>query len=202
MSLKYALLGMIAERPGSGYTLRKRFFAYLKPTLSQVYRTLADMTGEGLVDFNKVDQDNAPNKKVYYITETGKEALDRWLKDAMPSREWLTQRHVLPYLTQVWFSYRVDPEEVVKNLETYKAELLHRLEWMDVESGVINKRSKSLNKGLDTLFRDLSIKGGAMELEAIVKWMDYSIEKIRELQRSDANKRTNSSKTGKRTTGK
>jgi hypothetical protein len=73
---------------------------------------------------------------------------------------------------------------------------------MDVESGVINKRSKSLNKGLDTLFRDLSIKGGAMELEAIVKWMDYSIEKIRELQRSDANKRTNSSKTGKRTTGK
>jgi PadR family transcriptional regulator AphA len=194
MSLKYSLLGMIAERPGSGYTLRKRFFSYLKPTMSQVYRTLADMTSEGLADFNKVDQDNAPNKKVYYITEKGKQDLDRWLRDTMPSREWLTQRHVLPYLTQIWFSYRINPEEVIKNLKTYKLELLHRLEWMQLEAAKINKIRKSLHKGRDTVFRDLSIKGSAMELEAIVRWMDYAIANIESLKTADKSGTTTSSK--------
>jgi PadR family transcriptional regulator, regulatory protein AphA len=182
MSLKFALLGMIAEKPGSGYTLRKRFFSNLKPTLSQVYRTLADMTQEGWIDFKKVNQDNAPNKKVYYIKEDGEQALNRWLEDAMPSKEWRTQRHFLPYLTQIWFSYRINPEEVLSNLETYKAELLNRIEWITVESKKIAKPKSSRNKGKEILFRELAIKGSTMQMDAIIKWMDYAKDKILELQ--------------------
>lgn len=178
MSLKYALLGMISEKPGSGYTLRKRFFSYLKPTLSQIYRTLADMTAEKLVDFNKVDQDNAPNKKVYFITESGQKELNRWLQETM-STNWLTQRQVIPYLTQIWFSYRVNPDAAIKNLEAYKAELVQRNKWVEVEAEYLNKKSRVSKLGKERFFRDLAIKGSYMQLEAIINWMDYAIDQIK-----------------------
>lgn len=178
MSLKYALLGMISEKPGSGYTLRKRFFSYLKPTLSQIYRTLADMTADKLVDFDKVDQDNAPNKKVYYITEAGQRDLDNWLENTM-STNWLSQRHVIPYLTQVWFSYRVDPDQVIKNLEAYRDELIRRYKWVEVEAEYLTKKSKISKLGKERFFRDLSIQGSYMQLQSIINWMDYAIEQIK-----------------------
>jgi len=181
MSLKYALLGMIAEKPGSGYTLRKRFFSYLKPTLSQIYRTLAEMTAEKLVDFNKVDQDNAPNKKVYYITDFGQRELDRWLQNTMPSN-WLSQRQVIPYLTQIWFSYRVDPDDVIKNLESYKTELLERIKWVEVEAEKLTRTTKSAGRVRAKFFRDLAIKGSNMQLESIINWMDYAIDQVRQLK--------------------
>lgn len=179
MSLKYALLGMISEKPGSGYTLRKRFFSYLKPTLSQIYRTLADMTAEKLVDFNKVDQDNAPNKKVYFITEAGQKDLDEWLKNTM-STNWLSQRQVIPYLTQIWFSYRVNPDAVIKNLEAYKAELVQRNKWVEVEAEHLTRKSRVSRLGKEKFFRDLAIKGSYMQLESIINWMDYAIAQIKE----------------------
>jgi len=173
---------MIIEKPGSGYSLKKRFFANLKPNLSQVYRTLADMTHEGWIDFNKVNQDNAPNKKVYCVTPKGEEAFNRWLRDAMPFKEWGTQKHLLPYLTQIWFSYRVKPKEVVKNLETYKKDLTRRIEAVKLESKKISSASSVVN-GKDKIFRELAIKGSMMQMEAIIEWMDYAKNKIFELQK-------------------
>lgn len=170
---------MISEKPGSGYTLRKRFFSYLKPTLSQIYRTLADMTAEKLVDFNKVDQDNAPNKKVYYITEAGQKDLNQWLENTM-STNWLSQRQVIPYLTQVWFSYRVDPNDVIRNLEAYKAELVKRNKWVEVEAEYLTRKSRVSKLGKEKFFRDLAIKGSYMQLESIINWMDYAIDQIKQ----------------------
>jgi PadR family transcriptional regulator AphA len=185
MSLKYALLGMISEKPGSGYALRKRFFSYLKPTLSQIYRTLADMTSEKLVDFNKIDQDNAPNKKVYYITDTGQEDLDQWLENTMASN-WLTQRQVIPYLTQVWFGYRVSPDEVIKNLEAYRDELLGRVKWVEGEAAHLTKKSRVSKDGREKFFRDLAIKGSYMQLESIINWMDYTIDQIKQYKANES----------------
>jgi len=188
MSLKFALLGMVIEKPGSGYSLRKRFLQNLKPNLSQIYRTLADMTREGWVDFNKISQDNAPNKKVYYSTPEGEKAFHQWLLDAMPFEEWGTQKHLLPYLTQVWFSYRIKPEDVVKNLETYQAELVNRVSSIDTE---LKKSRKALGASVDDqrnlLFRELAFKGSTMQMEAIIKWMDYAKDKLLELQADKEN---------------
>jgi PadR family transcriptional regulator, regulatory protein AphA len=190
MSLKYALLGMIAEKPGSGYALRKRFFSYLKPTLSQIYRTLADMTSEKLVDFNKIDQDNAPNKKVYYVTEAGQKDLDLWLENTMSSN-WLTQRQTIPYLTQVWFSYRVNPDDVIKNLEAYKNELLGRNKWVEVEAAKLTKKSRVSKDGREKFFRDLAIKGSYMQLESIINWMDYTIDQVKQYKASLSSRAVN-----------
>jgi len=200
MSLKYALLGMIAEKPGSGYALRKRFFSYLKPTLSQIYRTLADMTAEKLVDFNKIDQDNAPNKKVYFITSPGQKDLDKWLENTMSSN-WLTQKQMIPYLTQVWFSYRVPPDDVIKNLEAYRAELLERVKWVELEAETLTKKSRVTRDGREKFFRDLSIKGSYMQLESIINWMDFAIDQIKQYKAngSTCNIKSSTNKPGKNT---
>lgn len=188
---------MVIEKPGSGYSLRKRFLANLKPNLSQIYRTLADMTREGLVDFNKVNQDNAPNKKVYYTTPKGEETFHQWLQDAMPFEEWGTQRHLLPYLTQFWFSYRIQPEEVIKNLERYQEQLTNRLQDIDAE---VKKAATNVppSREINALFSELAIKGSTMQMETTIQWMEHAKEKLRELQGSNSSDKIRVKKTNKK----
>jgi PadR family transcriptional regulator, regulatory protein AphA len=45
----------------------------------QVYRDLAQLTEAGLVRFTEVSQEHRPDKKIYELTEAGREALRAWV---------------------------------------------------------------------------------------------------------------------------
>lgn len=48
--------------------------ALVDVSLSDLYPALNELAADGLVTFRKVEQDNRPNKKIYELTETGREA--------------------------------------------------------------------------------------------------------------------------------
>ena len=84
MSLKHAILGFLNMRPFSGYDLWKVFGKsvnnYWSATHTQVYRTLAELAKDKMVDTEMVRQQSSPNKKIYHITYRGREELVKWLK--------------------------------------------------------------------------------------------------------------------------
>lgn len=86
MSLQYAVLGLLAQQPGSGYDLLRRFestMGHVWPaTQSQLYTELGKMAQNGLIE---VTGTGARNRKDYAITTTGREQLTRWLEH--PARE-------------------------------------------------------------------------------------------------------------------
>ena len=73
MSLEYAILGFLNYHPYTGYDLKKVFDTsihhFWPADQSQIYRTLARLTREGLTEMEKVPQDDRPDRKVYSITE-------------------------------------------------------------------------------------------------------------------------------------
>ena|SRR5438067_527027 len=75
-TIGYALLGLLAREPRSGYELAKElkvpvsFFWYAPH--SQIYPELARLEAAGLVTHEKVEQQNRPSKKVYSLTEAGR----------------------------------------------------------------------------------------------------------------------------------
>lgn len=84
--LRFALLGLLADRPRHGYELKTLFEELLAGTwpvnIGQIYTTLARLERDGLVECETVAQDATPDRKVYCPTEDGLAALKGWLNDA------------------------------------------------------------------------------------------------------------------------
>jgi len=80
MSLRHAVLGLLAENPRSGYDLIKEFessLAFVWPAqASQVYGELAKLDDAGLIE---VTGTGARNRREYGLTEAGRAELREWL---------------------------------------------------------------------------------------------------------------------------
>lgn len=80
MSLRYAALGLLAQRPGSGYDLLKRFelsMANVWPaTQSQLYGELNKLADAGLIEVTAV---GPRGRKEYAATDAGRAELLRWI---------------------------------------------------------------------------------------------------------------------------
>ncbi|WP_245651433.1 PadR family transcriptional regulator [Streptosporangium amethystogenes] len=80
------LLALLAKEPAHGYELKQALeqifgSAYPSPNIGQIYVTLGRLEKDGLVRVVDVEQSNRPNKKVYYLTAAGREALEGWVDE-------------------------------------------------------------------------------------------------------------------------
>ncbi|QIS02652.1 PadR family transcriptional regulator [Nocardia brasiliensis] len=87
MSLRFAVLGLLADRPASGYDLIQRFKASLAnvwtATQSQIYTELATLADAGLIS---VSDEGPRGRKEYTITEPGLTELRHWLTETKPKQ--------------------------------------------------------------------------------------------------------------------
>ncbi|REF01170.1 helix-turn-helix transcriptional regulator [Thermomonospora umbrina] len=114
MSLRYGLLGLLAEGPASGYDLTRRFEEVLGPVWPaghpQIYAELARLSAAGLIE---VDSEGPRRRKAYRITEAGLAEVRRWLAT---SRVDHTMRFE-PLLRSL-FLWLMEPDDVARHLES------------------------------------------------------------------------------------
>lgn len=84
MKADYPLLGVLARKPMSGYDLGKWLEAdgyYLgrSPSMSPIYRALADLTTRGWLKPETVSR-TGPDAKVYHLTPSGRAAFVEWAR--------------------------------------------------------------------------------------------------------------------------
>jgi DNA-binding PadR family transcriptional regulator len=84
----YVILGLLYERPGSGYDIKqtadhstRHFWAI---SFGQIYPELKRLTEEGLVEVEE-SPTGSRQRNVYRITDAGREALALWVGDATRS---------------------------------------------------------------------------------------------------------------------
>ena len=95
---------------------------YWAATHAQIYRTLVQMEKDKLIKTELIIQSNAPNKKVYHITDKGKDDLEKWVKT---TPELPPIRHKL--LVQLSWSDRLSNKEIIDVLENYCREIDKKL---------------------------------------------------------------------------
>lgn len=87
MSLRHAVLGLLAERSASGYDLMKLFETSLADvwpaTQSQVYGELGKLAAAGLLS---VSAEGPRGRKEYAVTDAGRAELRHWLLEVEPDR--------------------------------------------------------------------------------------------------------------------
>jgi PadR family transcriptional regulator, regulatory protein AphA len=117
MSLRHALLGLLADRQASGYDLMKIFETSLgnvwPATQSQVYGELGKLTDAGLLD---VAAQGPRGRKEYALTEAGRAELRHWMTETKPTR--VTRNDML---LRVFFLNVLTPLEALTYLETEAA---------------------------------------------------------------------------------
>lgn len=84
MKLEHLLLGLIGEKPSTGYDIKKFLdlhgrFLRSNTTMSQVYRSLSTMTERGWVTYTVDDRPGAQDAKVYRATAEGMTVFLDWL---------------------------------------------------------------------------------------------------------------------------
>src|SRR6478672_8982552 len=113
MSLRNAVLGLLADGPASGYDLLKMFdrsLAFIWPaTQSQLYGELNRLADDGLIE---VSNEGPRGRKDYAITDDGRAELERWIVDVEPDR---IRRNEA--MLRVFFLGTVGPEHAKAYLE-------------------------------------------------------------------------------------
>ena len=89
-TLGYAVLSLLSREELSGYDVKRwmeRPLGYFwSARHSQIYPELARLEEEGLVTHTVIEQQGKPDKKVYGITDSGREALRVWVTEPPAER--------------------------------------------------------------------------------------------------------------------
>ncbi|MGW7056571.1 PadR family transcriptional regulator [Streptomyces sp. NPDC054887] len=84
--MRLPLLALLARGPAHGYELKQGLeqllgAAYPQPNVGQIYVTLGRLEKSGLIEGEEIAQSARPNKKIYRLTDAGREALHVWFED-------------------------------------------------------------------------------------------------------------------------
>ena len=108
--LGYAILGLLAAGPKSGYdiaqVLRKPVSFFWSANHSQIFPELARLQAGGFVTYEVVEQYDRPDKKLYSITPGGLEAVKQWLVEPIEPQ---TVRDEL--VLRAFFVWLADPAQ-------------------------------------------------------------------------------------------
>jgi PadR family transcriptional regulator, regulatory protein AphA len=82
MNVKTLCLGILSLQEATGYEIKKDveeglFSHFIEASFGSIYPALSQLASEGLVTVREEEQTGKPDKKVYAITEAGRNALKR-----------------------------------------------------------------------------------------------------------------------------
>ncbi|WP_084955557.1 PadR family transcriptional regulator [Thermoactinospora rubra] len=171
MSLRHAVLGLLAESPSSGYDLLKMFdmsLANVWPaTQSQVYGELAKLAADGLI---QVTEEGPRGRKEYAITEEGRAELRRWIVEVEPNH---VRRSDM--LLRVFFLGQVDPGQA-------RAYLRRQAELAAAEVARLEELARTLEGNEDddlAVYGRLALEWGLRSSRMQREWAAWAEEQIR-----------------------
>lgn len=130
MSLRFALLGLLAVEPRSGYDLkraidRSTYFIW-NATGPQIYNTLHKLREEGYITSEARAQKGRPDKQVHTITARGRSALKQFMSE--PIRTSVTRDEVL---LRIFFGNFASKATIRRELEAYLERIRRERAYME-----------------------------------------------------------------------
>jgi DNA-binding PadR family transcriptional regulator len=85
MPIQHAVLALLDDGPTHGYELKQRFEAAIGPqwgrlNIGHLYQTLDRLSRDGFVTSERVPNDVRPDRRVFALTDAGREELLSWLE--------------------------------------------------------------------------------------------------------------------------
>jgi DNA-binding PadR family transcriptional regulator len=176
MSVRNALLGLLAQRPRHGYELHAAFEAVsggeqnwdVKP--AQIYTTLARLEEGGLIKQDSVEQGGGPEKRIYALTRAGREALTEWFGAGVEPEHQRDEFYIKLMLAIV--TGEASPRKVIQTQRNRLYQDLHAM----------TAKRKQLDK-TTALAQILLMDKTVMHLEADLRWLDMIEARLDEVKK-------------------
>ena len=177
MSLDHAILGFLQYGPLSGYDLKQRFDLSVQhfwpADQSQIYRILAKLDEQGYIRATVVEQENRPDRKVYTITQAGREELHRWLMSPLEMDQGRSAA-----LVQVFFSGQLSDEEILGILRRAAEQCRARLGHLRQVPAQAHRCTEEVKDPREAWCWFLTLECGIRMTEARLAWMEDVIARI------------------------
>jgi DNA-binding PadR family transcriptional regulator len=165
---EYAVLGLLADGPLSGYELNKRaertIGYFWRPAKSKIYELLPRLSANGLVSSRHVPQERRPDKQVHELTALGRETLREWLESHDLPRT--VARN--PLLLRLFFGGHGDTSALIDLIGERKVRAEQQLaELRALESDVDPDRE---------VFAYLTLLHGIEDAESTARWCAVALE--------------------------
>ncbi|MAU12835.1 MAG: hypothetical protein CL607_23650 [Anaerolineaceae bacterium] len=179
--LKNILLGILNYSPMTGYDVKQfidgstSHFWYAQT--SQIYRTLDQLEEAGCLTSVIEHQDTKPSKRIYHITDKGRETLSAWLHnplDRIPS----AKNELLVFL---FFAGQLDKDTLLDQLRLQRKLYLEKQGDYDAATGFIEEAVKEQPQlARDARLWEATRRFGQISRQAYMQWLDETIAMIEE----------------------
>lgn len=176
MSVRHALLGLLAQHPRHGYELHAAFEAVVggeqnwdvKP--AQIYTTLDRLQESGLVEERAIAQAGGPEKRIYQITPAGLTALSEWFATGVEPEH---QRD--EFFVKLLLSLAAPDADPYQVLWAQRTRLYQDLHTLMLRRGQVDQHS--------ALAQLLLLEKAIMHLEADLRWLEIVEARLDEIKR-------------------
>jgi DNA-binding PadR family transcriptional regulator len=162
--MKFLFLALLAHQPTHGYDLLQTYeslFSTVLPPLNagQIYTTLSRLERDGLVRKFAVEQYGKPDKRVYELTESGRQTLMDWFAEPLAGPR--IKDNFYLKLISARLTDLIDPRQLIESQRRQYLQTLHDLNNLAIQPEIV-----------DDPRRLLLIQGAVLHLKADLEWLD------------------------------
>ena len=179
MALHYILLGFLLKASMTGYEIKEFFNSstafFWNADISQIYRELTRMERCGLLKSIIEPQDGRPARKVYTITQAGRDEFTRWLKSS-PKK--IVETLKSEFCARMFFSDAMDAAEVIREVERFLAEQQKLYATFQHIEAILRDR---MPQGLPmALARTRILRMGMGRAKSDIAWAEQTLAELKE----------------------
>lgn len=172
-TLKYVILGLLMNKPMSGYDIYKEFeealVEFWSAKHSQIYPELKKLVNEGLIEYETQVTEGKMVKKLYTITGQGKEDFLKWLNSDAPMES--TPKDV--FRLRVYFSKNIDKKHMIQLLKSQLAQHTERLQYL-IHSTI--KFEDKPKPGTDLFGDYIVLQGAILREKSYIDWLNLTLK--------------------------
>jgi PadR family transcriptional regulator, regulatory protein AphA len=190
MSLQYAILGLLSYQPMTGYHLKKMFDESINnfwaASLSQIYRELGTLENKGFLTSEIEKQSDRPDKRIYSITDPGKDAFRNWIT-SFPEK--LSKEKRDEFTLRIFFGSNLSKQELIVQFGRFlkeKQDQLEEIKYLRQMSDQYVGALKLFN-GEEIHWRFI-LRRAYLNLEMSIQWANDCID---ELEKDNKNNKDN-----------
>ncbi|CAL9568329.1 PadR family transcriptional regulator [Streptomyces sp. enrichment culture] len=171
--MRLPLLALLARGPAHGYELKQDLeqllgSAYPQPNVGQIYVTLGRLEKSGLIEGEDVEQSSRPNKKVYHLTDAGREALDAWFEETADEPRVRDE-----FFMKLALAPRSGAVDQVTLINKQRRQYLNTMRELSRLAAAEDR---------DNRIAHLLIEGAMLHLQADLDWLERCQEELEELE--------------------
>jgi len=175
-TLGYALLGLLARRPQTGYELAQSMRIpvgyFWSASHSQIYPELSRLEADSLVRSRVVPGPGPRDTKLYTISAAGRRALAAWV--VMPAALEQSRSEELLKTYSLWLGDPVGAREMISGLRDRHHEMLSRYERIAAEI----ERGGPLDPATPRFFDYATLRRGLSFERHAIAWCDWLLDTL------------------------